>query len=237
MTEEKNKMENKKESTDSRSKPMGGAGPKKTESKGVAGVVAKSVYGAKQKNKRFNKKSRNNAQRDEFEQKILDLARVTRVMAGGKRMRFRACVAIGDKKGKVGIGLGKGADVTIAINKAVNKAKKDLVEVPIVNNTIPHEVRHKFSAAQVLFKPARKGRGVIAGGIIRIIMELAGVKNVTSKILGTTNKVSNAKCAIEALKKLKKIEKTDKKDNKESKKNEKKADKIDQKEIKENKKN
>jgi small subunit ribosomal protein S5 len=153
-------------------------------------------------------------------------------MAGGKRMRFRACVAIGDKKGKVGIGLGKGADVTIAINKAVNKAKKDLVEVPIVNNTIPHEVRHKFSAAQVLFKPARKGRGVIAGGIIRIIMELAGVKNVTSKILGTTNKVSNAKCAIEALKKLKKIEKTDNKDNKK----EKKVEKIDSKEIKEDNK-
>ena len=141
--------------------------------------------------------------RDEFEQKIIDLARVTRVMAGGKRMRFRACVAIGDKKGKVAVGLAKGADVTAAVNKAVNQAKKNFISVPLVNETIPHEIYCKFGAAKVLLKPARKGRGVIAGGAVRVILGLAGINNVTSKILGTANKMNNVKCVIEALKKLK----------------------------------
>ncbi|MDP2830552.1 MAG: 30S ribosomal protein S5 [bacterium] len=142
---------------------------------------------------------------EEFEQRIIDIARVTRVMAGGKRMRFRACVAIGNKKGKAAIGLAKGADVTNAVTKAVNKAKKNIIEIPIVNDTIPHEIRQKYGAAEILFKPARKGRGIIAGGAVRIIVELSGIKNITSKILGTNNKVNNVKCAIEALKRLKKI--------------------------------
>lgn len=144
---------------------------------------------------------------DEFEQRIIDLARVTRVMAGGKRMRFRACVAIGDKKGKVAIGLAKGADVTLAVTKAVNKAKKDIINVIIVNETIPHQVYQKFGAAKIIIKPAKKGRGVIAGGAVRIVLELAGIKNVSSKILGTNNKVNNVKCVIEALKNLRKAEK------------------------------
>lgn len=139
---------------------------------------------------------------DEFEQRIVDIARVTRVMAGGKRMRFRACVAIGDKKGKVAIGLAKGADVTLAVAKAVNQAKKDMVTVPMVNQTIPHSVDQWFGAAHVLLKPAAVGRGIIGGGIVRTILELTGVNNVTSKILGTNNKVNNAKCVIEALKAL-----------------------------------
>ncbi len=139
---------------------------------------------------------------DEFEQRIVDIARVTRVMAGGKRMRFRACVAIGDKKGKVGIGLAKGADVTLAVAKAVNQAKKHLITVPMVKQTIPHSVDQWFGAAHVLLKPAAVGRGIIGGGIVRTILELSGVHNVTSKILGTNNKVNNAKCVIEALKSL-----------------------------------
>jgi small subunit ribosomal protein S5 len=139
---------------------------------------------------------------DEFEQRIVDIARVTRVMAGGKRMRFRACVAIGDKKGKVAIGLAKGADVTLAVAKAVNQAKKEMVTVPMVNQTIPHSVDQWFGAAHVLLKPAAVGRGIIGGGIVRTILELTGVNNVTSKILGTNNKVNNAKCVIEALKSL-----------------------------------
>jgi small subunit ribosomal protein S5 len=142
---------------------------------------------------------------EEFEQRVIDLARVTRVMAGGKRMRFRACVAIGDKKGKIGIGIAKGADVTLAVSKAVNKAKKDIINVSIINNTIPHSILKKYGASKVLLKPGSKGRGVIAGGAVRIILELAGIKNVTSKILGTNNKVTNVKCVIEALKSLKKI--------------------------------
>ncbi|OIO06027.1 30S ribosomal protein S5 [Candidatus Falkowbacteria bacterium CG1_02_37_21] len=137
-----------------------------------------------------------------MEQRILEIARVTRVMAGGKRMNFRACVAIGDKKGNVGVGLGKGADVTMAVNKAVNRAKKVMVKVPIVKETIPHAVLHKMGAARIMLKPAKQGRGVIAGGVTRIILELAGVKNVTSKTLGSKNKINNARCTIGALQAL-----------------------------------
>ena len=135
----------------------------------------------------------------EFEQKIIDLARVTRVMAGGKRMWFRACVAIGNKKGKVGIGLAKGADVAIAVTKAVNKAKKEMIVVPLIKETIPHEIRIKSKAARILLKPAPKGTGIKAGGAVRVVLELAGVSNVVGKILGTNNKVNNVKALIEAL--------------------------------------
>ncbi|MEK7558054.1 MAG: 30S ribosomal protein S5 [Patescibacteria group bacterium] len=150
--------------------------------------------------------SRGEEKQDEFEQKVIDLARVTRVMAGGKRMRFRACIAIGNKKGRVAIGLAKGADVTIAVTKAVNKAKKNFVDVPIVNDTIPHEIRQKYGAARILFRPAKMGRGIIAGGAVRIILELTGIKNVTSKILGTNNKMNNVKCTILALQNLQRPE-------------------------------
>jgi len=135
----------------------------------------------------------------EFDQKIIDLARVTRVMAGGKRMRFRACVAIGDKKGKFGIGLAKGADVSIAVNKAVNKAKKSMHTIPIVKGTIPHLVWSKYKAARVMLKPAPKGTGVKAGGAVRILLELAGVQDVVSKILGTNNKISNVRAFVQAV--------------------------------------
>jgi small subunit ribosomal protein S5 len=153
--------------------------------------------------------------KEEFDQRILDIARVTRVMKGGKRMSFRACVVIGDKKGRVAVALGKGSDVSLAVNKAVNKAKKNIVKVPLTNDkTIPHEVFHKFGASKIFIKPASKGRGVIAGGVVRVIMDLAGVKNVTAKILGTNNKVNNAKCTVLALDSLKaKIVGDDKNDN------------------------
>lgn len=157
----------------------------------------------------------------EFEQKIIDLARVTRVTAGGKRMRFRACVAIGDGKGRVGIAVAKGADVSIAISKAVNKAKKNLIKVPIVNETIPHKIKVKFSAAKVLLKPAPKGTGIKAGGAVRIILELAGVPNAVGKILGTPNKVNNVKATIKALQSFKLAEKSPDSKGKDDKKNEK----------------
>jgi small subunit ribosomal protein S5 len=128
-------------------------------------------------------------------------------MAGGKRMNFRACVAIGDKKGNVGVGLGKGADVTMAVNKAVNKAKKTMIKVNTVNETIPHSILHKSGAAKIMLKPARKGKGVISGGVARVILELAGIKNITTKTLGTNNKINNARCTIEALSHLRKFEK------------------------------
>lgn len=184
-------------------------------SKKAGEAVAKTVYGAKYK--KSSKQKGRDERKDDFEQRILDLARVTRVMAGGKRMRFRACVAIGDKKGKVSVGIAKGADVTLAVNKAVNKAKKDIVDVPMINETIPHTVIIKFGAAKIMLKPAKIGKGVIAGGIVRVILELAGIKNITSKIYGTSNKVNNAKATIEGLKQLRRVEvkKNSEKENKE----------------------
>lgn len=177
-----------------------------TEQNKIQAKPAEANKGASRGGKRGGFRNRSEQVPEEFEQRIIDIARVTRVMAGGKRMRFRACVAIGNKKGKAAIGLAKGADVTNAVTKAVNRAKKNIIEVPIVNDTIPHEIRQKYGAAEILFKPARKGRGIIAGGAVRIIVELSGIKNITSKILGTNNKVNNVKCAIEALKRLKRAE-------------------------------
>jgi small subunit ribosomal protein S5 len=138
----------------------------------------------------------------EFEQKIVEIKRVTRVVAGGKRMRFRALVVIGDKKGRVGVGLRKGADVSEAVNKAVNAAKKTLVTVGIVDGTIPYEVKWKYKSSVVFLKPARPGTGVIAGGAIRQVLDMAGVKNILSKMLGSSNKVNNVMATYEALSKL-----------------------------------
>jgi small subunit ribosomal protein S5 len=143
-------------------------------------------------------------QKDEFQTKLLDLARVTRVTGGGKRMSFRAVVVAGDKKGKVGIGIDKGKDVSQAIEKATRRAKKDLVSVIIVEGTIPHEVEAKYGPAVILLKPQKKGRGLVAGGAVRTICDLAGIKNISSKILsGSKNKLNNARATMEALKKLK----------------------------------
>jgi small subunit ribosomal protein S5 len=142
--------------------------------------------------------------KDEFETKLLDLARVTRVTGGGKRMSFRAVVVAGDKKGKVGIGIDKGKDVSQAIEKATRRAKKNLVSVVIVDATIPHEVEAKSGPARILLKPQKKGRGLVAGGAVRMICDLAGIKNISSKILsGSKNKLNNARATMEALKKLK----------------------------------
>ena len=146
-------------------------------------------------------------EKSEFDQKTLDIRRVTRVVAGGKRFRFRATVVLGDHKGRVGVGIDKGADTSESIEKAARAAKKSLINVPIKNGTIPHEVIGKFSSAKVILKPASEGRGLVAGGPIRTVVSLAGITNITSKILGTTtNKLNNARATIEALKKLKKVE-------------------------------
>jgi small subunit ribosomal protein S5 len=182
---------------------------------GAAKTVASDIYGGGQRRQgagggnrgpRQGGNRRDDKPKDDMEQRILEVARVTRVMAGGKRMNFRACVAIGDKKGNVGVGLGKGADVTMAVNKAVNRAKKTMVNVPMINETIPHEVYLKMGAAKLMLKPAKKGRGVISGGVTRIILELAGVRNVTSKALGSNNKINNARCTIAALGQLRRPE-------------------------------
>lgn len=138
----------------------------------------------------------------EFEQKILDLSRVTRVTAGGKRMSFRTALLIGDKKGQVALGVAKGADVQISIEKAYRQAKKNLVRIPLVEGTIPHDVTSKYGAASVLLKPAPQGTGLKAGGAIRMVLELAGVPNAVSKILNSSNKINIAQAAIEAIREL-----------------------------------
>ncbi|MEK7580322.1 MAG: 30S ribosomal protein S5 [Patescibacteria group bacterium] len=139
----------------------------------------------------------------EYEQKLLDLARVTRVVAGGKRMRFRACIVIGDRRGTVGVGIAKGADVSDAINKAVRQAKKSLIKLNLVDDTIPHWIKEKYKSAEVLIRPAGKGRGIVAGGAPRAVLGLVGVKNATAKMLGSSNKINNARATINALLKLK----------------------------------
>ena len=140
----------------------------------------------------------------EFKDKVLDLRRVARVVAGGKRMRFRATVVIGDEKGRIGVGIGKGLDVTDAIAKAKAIAQKNVLTIPIKGRTIPHEVEAKFSAARVRLKPAKEGHGLRAGGAVRVVLSLLGVRDITAKSLGRTpNKLTNALATLEALKKLK----------------------------------
>ncbi len=138
----------------------------------------------------------------EFEQKVVEISRVTRVVAGGKRMRFRATVVIGDGKGRVGYSIQKGADVSAAVGKASTAAKKRLVTIPRQGTTIPHEVRVRFGAASVILKPAPAGTGVIAGGAVRNVMELSGIKDVVGKMLGSRNKLNNIKAVFAAIAQL-----------------------------------
>lgn len=152
--------------------------------------------------RRGRRDARSTPEEKEFDQRIIDLARVTRVMAGGKRMRFRACVVVGDGKGRLGWGLGKGADVTMAVQKAANRARRDVVAVPIIKETIPHELRVKVKAARLLLKPAPKGTGVVAGGAIRQALELSGIGNIVAKVYGSKNKINNVRALFAALKML-----------------------------------
>src|SRR3989338_7376245 len=135
----------------------------------------------------------------EFEQKTIDLARVTRVVAGGKRMRFRATLAIGDLKGRVGVGVAKGRDVEQAITKAKAVAQKNMMEVIMKDKSIPHQVEAKFGAAKIIIKPARAGHGLVVGGAARVVLKLAGIADATGKCLGsTTNKLNYAVATINA---------------------------------------
>jgi len=144
---------------------------------------------------------RRNQQKEpkEFEEAILQIDRVTRVVSGGRRLRFRISVVIGDQKGRVGFGVGKSAEVMVGIQKAVAQAKRNLINVPIFNGTIPHEMNSTFKSSRVLLFPAPEGKGVIAGGAVRRILELAGVKNVLSKVHGSRNKLNVAVATIKAL--------------------------------------
>lgn len=138
----------------------------------------------------------------ELDQKTLDLARVTRVTAGGKRMSFRAALIVGDRKGRVGLGIAKGADVQIAMDKAYRQAKKKLIRIPMVEDTIPYPVWMKFGSARVMIKPAPRGTGLKCGGAVRIVFELAGVPNAVSKVVNSTNKINIAKATLAAIREL-----------------------------------
>jgi small subunit ribosomal protein S5 len=149
------------------------------------------------RSQRFEKKG-------EFDSKLVDLARVTRVAAGGKHFRFRAVMVVGDGKGKVGIGVAKGLDVAQAIEKGTRAAQRSMIIVPIAKDSIPHEVEAHFGASHVFLKPQKAGRGLVAGGVTRIICEKAGIKNISAKLLSKThNKLNNALATMKALQKLK----------------------------------
>ena len=135
----------------------------------------------------------------EFEEVVINIDRVARVVKGGRRFRFKALVVVGNRKNKVGVGVAKGADVQAAIAKATAIAKKHLVTIPVVNETIPHDMEVKLSGARVLIKPAAPGTGIIAGGVVRAVISVTGIRNLLSKSLGSTNKVNIAYASVEAL--------------------------------------
>ena len=135
----------------------------------------------------------------EFEEVVINIDRVARVVKGGRRFRFKALVVVGNRKNKVGVGVAKGTDVQTAIAKATEVAKKHLITIPIVNETIPHDAEIKLSGARVLIKPAAPGTGIIAGGVVRSVVSVTGIRNLLSKSLGSTNKVNIAYATVEAL--------------------------------------
>lgn len=137
-----------------------------------------------------------------FEEKIVQVNRVSKKTKGGNKIGFSVLAVVGDRKGKVGVGLGKASDVSTAIKKGVSIAQKHLIEVPIKNGTIPFEYNIKLGAARVMLKPAPPGSGVIAGGAVRSIVSAAGILNISSKVLGTKNQASNVYATLEALKRI-----------------------------------
>jgi len=138
----------------------------------------------------------------QFDERTLHIDRVARVVKGGRRFRFRALVVVGDRKNRVGIGSAKGADVTAAVTKATEAAKKHMVSVSLYKGTLPHEAEAKVSGAHILVKPASAGTGLIAGGVVRTVLEVAGVHNALSKSLGSTNKTNTAYATIAALRSI-----------------------------------
>lgn len=153
--------------------------------------------------KQFQKGKKHQKQPKEYDEEVIQIDRVTRVVKGGRKLRFRATVAIGNRKGKIGIGIGKSHEVTGAIQKAIAKAKRNIFVVNLDESTIPHDVKIKYKSAKIIFLPAGPGTGIIAGGPIRKVLELAGIHDILSKSYGTTNKINNTRATFRALKSLK----------------------------------
>ncbi|MBU3956848.1 30S ribosomal protein S5 [Patescibacteria group bacterium] len=151
----------------------------------------------------YRRFSAGNQEEKEFEEKVVQVNRVSKKTKGGNRISFSVLTVVGDKKGKVGVGLGKAPDVVSGIKKGLRQAKKGMIEVPIKGTTIPHEIRIKRGAAKILLKPAPPGTGVKAGGAVRVVVEAAGIKDIVSKIMGSNNKINNVYATLEALKQLK----------------------------------
>lgn len=145
-------------------------------------------------------------ERDEFEKVTISMNRVTKVVKGGKNMRQAALVAVGDKKGRIGLGQGKAVEATEAMTKAENAARRDMVTIPMAGTTIPHEIIGVYGSAKVLLMPASEGTGVIAGGPARIVLELAGVKDIRTKSLGSNNPINNARATLIGLTRLRTAE-------------------------------
>lgn len=148
----------------------------------------------------------NNVNIGELKEKVVKIGRVTKVVKGGRNFRFSALVVVGDENGNVGTGMGKAVEIPDAIRKGIDDAKKNMIKVPIVDTTLPHEIIGRFGAAKVLIKPAAPGTGVIAGGPVRAVLELAGVKDVRAKRLGSGNSVNIVKATIEGLKMMRTAE-------------------------------
>ena len=171
-----------------------------------------------------------NQEDKQFEERVLLIRRVSKKTSGGNYVSFSALVTVGDRKGKVGVGMGRGLEVPPAIQKAITQAKKNMVEVPIFNETIPHEIVMKYKSSRLLLKPAPAGTGLKLGGVVRSILDISGVNNASGKIIGSRNQITNAYAVIEAIKKLKpRIVKEGKSKNKEVKETEEKEKNVEKK--------
>ncbi len=185
--------------------PAGGARPQFNRNRPGQGGASRYAGGGRfgGRGRQGGGRREDGARKDEFDSKLLDLSRVSHTRAGGRRLRFRAIVISGNKAGKVGLGVASGLDVAQAVEKATVQSKKKTIIVPIAGGTISREVVAKVGPARVIIKPQRKGRGLMAGGVVRLLCQLAGIKDISSKMLGTTkNKLNNARAVMRAFEDL-----------------------------------